>query len=104
MMKVPLHAKTISISPNNAEQLEKLTDPNLHNTPISNLQLQLKSSNFSTKTIENLKTIYPNSIMLYCNSYNKNETAYKTLFVNYTKLLSKLNQTSLEMNYDGYNY
>ena len=101
MKKVPLYVKCISISSNNAEELENLTDPNLHNAPISNLELQLESCNFSSKTIENLKTIHPNLITLYCNLFYKNETAYKTLFVNYTKLLSKLDQTSLEMNFDG---
>ena len=37
MKKVPLYVKRIEISSNIAEELENLTDPNLHNTPIDNL-------------------------------------------------------------------
>ena len=40
MKKVPLYVKCFSISLNNEEELEKLTDPNLHNAPINNLKLQ----------------------------------------------------------------
>ena len=99
MKKVPLYVKHISISSNNAEELENLTDPNLHNTPIRKLQLHLNSFNFSSKTIENLQTIYPNSITLSDSSFAKNESAHQALFKNFTKLLSKLDQTSLEMKF-----
>ena len=34
MKEVPLYVKYIKISSNDAEELEILTDPNLHNTPI----------------------------------------------------------------------
>ena len=99
MKKAPLYAKCISISSNNTKELENLTDPNLHNTPIGILELQLVSWNFSSKTIENLKTIYPNSIRLYCNQFEKDENADQVLFGNFTKLLSNSNQTSLEMGF-----
>ena len=97
MKKVPLYFKNIKISPNNTEELENLTDPSLHNTPISKLQLDLKRCNFSSKTIENLKTIYPNSITLLCNPFDRNENKVQVMFGNFTKLLSKLDQTSLQM-------
>ena len=95
--KVPLYIKRIKISSNNTEQLENLTDPNLHNTPINNLELVLKSCNFSSKTIENLKTIHPNSITLYRGPFDKDETKNQVYFANFTKLLSNLDQISLEM-------
>ena len=57
MKKVSLYVKCIWIFSDNTEELENLTDPNLHNTPISNLQLVLESCNFSSKAIENLKNI-----------------------------------------------
>ena len=101
MKKVPLYVKYISIRSNNGEEVENLTDSNLHNTPISILQLQLwKSFEISFKTIENLKAIYPNLISLYCNPFNSNETTYQVLFENFTKLLSNLDQTSLEVNFE----
>ena len=102
--KAALYAKCIKISSNNTEELENLTDPNLHNTSIKNLELELESCNFSSKAIKNLKTIYPNLITLYCGSFNKNETAKQVLFRNFTKLLSNLDQTSLEMIFKGYDY
>ena len=80
MKKVPLYAKRIEISSNSAEELEHLTAPNLHNTPIDNLQLELKSFNISTKTIENLKAIYPNSIKLIYFSETKDEIVKQGLF------------------------
>ena len=73
MKTVPLYAKWITISSNKTEGLENLTDPNLHNTPIDNLRLKLNSFNFSSKTIENLKTLYPNLITLYWNPLNWDE-------------------------------
>ena len=97
MKKVPLYVENISISSDNTEELLNLTDPNLHNTPIENIELELRSCNFSSKTIENLKTIHPNSITLYCNQYDKDETTNQDMLVNFTKLLSNLDQTSLEM-------
>ena len=100
MKKVPLYAKNISIYPIDAEELEDLTDPNLHNTPISNLELQFGSIKFSSKTIENLKTIHPNLITIYCNPFDKDETENQVYFENFTKLLSNLDQTSLEMGVD----
>ena len=100
MKKVPLYVKSISISSNNAEEFENLTDPNLHNTPIDSLQLNLRNSfEISAKTIENLKAIYPNSITLVYNPYYKDETAYKALIANFSKLLSNLDKTSLDMNF-----
>ena len=104
MKKVAFYVEKIRIYSNDAEQLENLTDPNLHNTPISNLQLELKSFNFSSKTIENLKTIYPNLITLLCNPWNWDETAKQVLFLNFTKLLSNLDQTSLEMIFSKCDY
>ena len=74
MKKVPLYFKCIELSSNNTEELEILTDPNLHSTPINNLQLELESFNISSKTIENLKSIYPNLITLDCNPFEKDET------------------------------
>ena len=102
--RVPLYVKNISICSDNAEELENLTDPNLHNSPIENLQLELSSFEVSSKAIENLKTIYPNSIALVCNRLQTDETFRQALFENFVKLLSKLEQTSLEMifRYDEY--
>ena len=100
MKKVPLYVKRISIYPNDAEELENLTDPNLHNTPIINLLLQLESFKFSSKTIENLKTIHPNSITLYSDPFDSDETKNQVYFGNFTKLLSNLDQNSLEMGVD----
>ena len=97
MKKVPLYVKKIYINPNNAEELENLTDPNLHNTPINKLELEFRSFSFSLKTIENLKAIYPNSITLEDDSVEKDESTNQALFENFTKLLSKLDRTSLEM-------
>ena len=101
MKKVHLYVKHIWIPSNNAEELEKLTDPNLHNTSISNLQWEFKSFNISSKTIENLKAIYPSLITLNLDYRYLNETTNQTLFGNFTKLLSKLNQTSLMMDFEG---
>ena len=103
MKKVPLYVKNIIIFLNNEEESENLADPNLHNTPISNLKLILKSCNISSKTIENLKAIYPNSITIKDDSI-LNKDAHQAFFENYTKLLSNLDQTSLEMNFNKYNY
>ena len=101
MKKVPLYVKSIKIPLNDAEKLENLTDPNLHNTPINNLELNfLKSFKISPKTIENLKAIYPNSITLSDDSVEKDDYANQVLFGNFAKLLSKLDQTSLEMGFD----
>ena len=104
MKKVPLYAKRIEISSNSEEQLEHLTAPNLHNTPIDNLQLELKSFNVSAKTIENLKSIYPNSIKLINFSETKDKIVKQGLFENFTKLLSKLDQTTLEMGFKYDNF
>ena len=104
MKKVPLYIKYISISSNNAEELENLINPNLHNTPIDKLILELESCNFSSKAIENLKTIYPNLITLYRGLFDIDETENQVYFENFTKLLSKLDQTSLEMYFERYNY
>ena len=101
--RVPLYAKHIEVHPNNAEELENLTDPNLHNAPISNLQLKLLNSiKISAKTIENLQAIYPNSITISDNSITKGEFTKEVLFVNFAKLLSKLDQTSLELDFGKY--
>ena len=101
MKKVPLYAENISIfSIDNTEKLENLTDPNLYNTPIDNIELELKSCNFSSKTIENLQTIHRNSITLYCDPFEKDETVDQDMFVNFTKLLSNLDQTSLVLGVD----
>ena len=100
MKKVPLYAKTFKIFSDNTEELENLTDPNLHNTPIDNIQLELESCNFSSKLIENLKTIYPNSIRFYCNPFNKDETKHQVYFANFTKLLSNLDLNSLKLDFD----
>ena len=98
MKKVPLYVKSISIYSNNAEELENLTDPNLHNAPIDNLKLILcESFEISSKTIENLKSIYPNSITLGPDHETKGEAANQVLFGNLIKLLSKLDHTSLEV-------
>ena len=99
MKKVPLYVKCIYIYPNNVEELENLTDPNLHNTPINILELGFRSFKFSIKTIENLKAIYPNSITLCDNSVEKDESTNQALFENFNKLLSKLDRTSLEMDF-----
>ena len=101
MKKAPLYVKTIEIYLKNAEELENLTDPNLHNTPISNLILKLKIFKISAKTIENLKAIYPKLITLcFYDPHDKDVYAYKSLFENFTKLLSNLDQTSLVMGYN----
>ena len=100
MKNVPLYAEHISIPSNNAEKIEILTDPNLHNTPIKKLELTLLDSfNISAKTIENLEAIYPNLITLSDNSFSNDETKNQALFWNFTKLLSNLDQTSLEMKF-----
>ena len=105
MKKVPLYVKWIRISSNNVDELENVTDPNLHNTPINNLELNfLKSFKISSKTIENLKAIYPNSITLSMNHRNKDESIKQALLGNFTKLLSKLDHTSLEMKLNKYSY
>ena len=105
MKKVPLYVKCIKISSNNTEELEILTDPNLHSTPISNLRLELlKSFKISSKTIENLQSIYPKSITLDDYSVHSSEIVYQVLFGNFTKLLTKLDQTSLEMGFYGDKY
>ena len=101
MKKVPLYVKDIKISSNNENELESLTDPNLHNTAIRELELN-NSYEISSKTIENLQAIYPNSIKLNNHSHYRDEYAKQTLFDNLTKLLTKLDQTSLEMNFDGF--
>ena len=104
MKKVPLYAKHISISSNNAEGLENLTDPNLHNAPINNLHLSLKNFNISSKTIENLQSLYPKLITLNQDPKTRNEYSKQVLFENFTKLLPKLDPTSLEMNFNKYDY
>ena len=105
MKEVPLYVKSISIYSNNAEELEYLTDPNLHNTPIRNLEFKLlKSFNISSKTIENLKAIHPNSITLSDNSIFNDEAQSQDLFGNFTKLLLNLDQTSLEMRFWNNDY
>ena len=101
MKKVPLYVKNILIKSNNTEQLEILTDPNLHNTPIKHLILYFGSFKISSKTIENLKTLYPNLITIYFNPFEKDENKNQVLFLNFTKLLSKLYRTSLQMGFDG---
>ena len=104
MKKVPLYVKRIEIFSNNAEELENLTDPNLYNTLIGNLELTLRGSvEISSKTIENLKTIYPNSItqnQAYSQFY-RDESKIQALFGNFTKLLSNLEWISLVMGFDG---
>ena len=104
MKKVPLYVKSIKICSNNAEELENLTDSNLHNTPISNLRLELKSFNISAKTVENLQTICPNSITISDDSISIDETMNQILYGNFTKLLSKLDNTSLEMDFNNNHY
>ena len=105
MKKVPLYVKWIEIKSDNAEELENLTDPNLHNTPIGNLQWTLFNSfEISSKTIENLKATYPNSISLCDYSKPRDETTSQVLLENISKLLSKLDHTSLVMDFDRYNY
>ena len=106
MKKVPLYVKSIKIRSNNADELENLTDPNLHNVPINKLDLELNSINISSKTIENLKAIYPSSITLETESYLfcNDESKHQALFKNFTKLLSNLDQTSLEMDFNKYDY
>ena len=102
MKKVPLYVECIKISSNNTEQLEKITDPKLHNTPINILELTLDENfNFSSKTIENLKAIYPNSITLNYRHFSIYTTANQILIGNFTKLLSKLDQTSLLSTFYG---
>ena len=98
MKKVPLYAQNIMICLNNEVELENLTDPNLYNTQINNLQLEfLNGVKISSKTIENLKAIYPNSITIK-NYYTSNdESTNQVLIENFTKLLSNLDNTSLEM-------
>ena len=104
MKKVPLYVENIEIPSINTEELENLTDPNLHNIPINNLILKLESFKFSSKTIENLQTIHPNSIKLFdCSSY-KDGDIDQDMFENFTKLLSKLDRTSLEMNFLNEDY
>ena len=101
MKRIPLYVKTIKIFSYNPEELENLTDPNLHNPPIDNLILTLfDDMNISSKTIENLQAIYPNSITLSVDSEIEDKSSKKSLFENFAKLLSKLDQTSLEMNFD----
>ena len=107
MKKVPLYVKCIEISSNDAEELENLTDPNLHNTPISSLHLQsLDSFKFSSKTIENLQSICPNSINLVDPSIYEDRDTNQDMFENFTKLLSMLDTTSLGMYFDrdGYSF
>ena len=99
MKKVPLYVKRISIYSNNEEQLENLTDSNMHNIPINKLDLELNSIKISSKTIKNLKEIYPNSITLRDDSKTKGETTNQAMFENFTKLLSKLDRISLEMDF-----
>ena len=103
MKKVPLYVKDIEISSNDAEELENLTDPNRHNTQIRNLLLVLKSCNFSSKTIENLKKICPNSINIFDPSYEDGDTN-QDMFENFTKLLSNLDQTSLMIGFERDSY
>ena len=101
MKKVPLYVKCIEICSNNVEELENLTDPNLHNTPISNLKLTLLNRfNISSKTIENLQSIYPNSIRIEVLTKTQDESTKKVLFENFTKLLSNMDHTSLEMDFN----
>ena len=101
MKKVPLYVKNISISSDNEEELENIIDPNLQNTSMDNLELTLLGyAEISAKTIENLKTIYPNSIWLLVVGYGE-ETRDESRFRNFTKLLSNLDQTSLKMGCDG---
>ena len=98
MKKVHLYAKNILISSNNAEELENLTDPNLHNTPINNFQLRLYDSfKISSKALENLQAIYPNLITLIPNHWTDGLVKNQVLLRNFIKLLTKLDQTSLEM-------
>ena len=107
MKKVPLYVKWITIYSNNAEDLENLTDPKLHNTPINNLELILDESfDFSSKTIENLQSICPNSINLVDLSIYEDRDTNQDMFENFTKLLSKLDRTSLGMYFgrDGYRF
>ena len=100
MKKVPLYVKWIKISSKNAEELENLTDPNLHNTPINKLHLAFNNMNISVKTIENIQLIYPNSITLDYNSYYTDESSKKVLFGNFIKLLSKLDHASLKTSFN----
>ena len=105
MKNASLYAKHIVIHPNNGEELENLTDPNLFDTRINNLELALSNSfKISSKTIENLKAIYPNSITLSDNSISNDEARSQALFLNFTKLLSSLDQTSLEMRFWNNDY
>ena len=106
MKKVPLYVISISIYPNDAKELENLTDPNLQNSPISNLELEFKNFKFSSKTIENLQSICLNSINIFdLSSYEIGDTN-QDMFENFTKLLSKLDQTSLTMYFieDDYSF
>ena len=105
--KVPLYVKCIELSSNNAEELEKLTDSNLHNTRMSSLKLNLENSiKISSKTIENLTAIYPYSITLSNIPSYRDETAYKILFENFAKLLSNFDQISLVLgtDYDDFDF
>ena len=105
MKKVPLYIKSIIIPSNNAEELENLTDHNMYNTTIDNLLLELWNSfKISTKAIENLQSIYPNFITLDCMPYFEAEAKYEVLFGNFTKLLSKLDNTSLGMIFGNNDY
>ena len=105
MKRVPLYVKYISIYPYNVEELENLTNPNLHITPINNLRIsKWKSFKISSKAIENLKAIYPNSITLTANQRTKDESIKQALFRSFIKLLSKLDQTSLVMDIQEKNF
>ena len=104
MKKVPLYVKTILLYPNNTNELEILTDPNLHNPPIDNLHLSFKNVKISSKTIENLKAICPNSITINEISPFLDESTKQASFDNFTKLLSELDQTSLEMDFEENNF
>ena len=104
MKKVPLYVKRIEISSNIAEELENLTDPNLHNTPIDNLWLLLDSFKISSKTIENLKAINPNSITIRLHHKFQNEDLKQIFTWNFIKLLSKLDNISLEMEFEQDHY
>ena len=105
MKKVPLYVKRISIYSDNADELENLTDPKLHNTPIEKLEWTLSNSfEISSKTIENLKAINPNSINIDYNQFSNDEDVNQAFFGNFTKLLSNLDQTSLVMDFNKYDF
>ena len=98
MKKVHLYVKNIKIASNNVEELENLTDPNLLNTPINNLQLRLLDSfEISSKVLENLQAIYPNLITLIPNPWKNVFVKNQVLLGNFIKLLTKLDHTSLEI-------